>query len=218
MRASTAFAVASLLLVGSAGAASGEILLDYRDERFVAGTPFYAAAERRRIAAVLSQVSDDEARALGDDFAILGDAPGSFTGEGRREHVHLLQSEPAIAIEPFPDAPAPLLLVTDGEGRASVFALPGDVQYQRLVAAGDGNGDGRDEILLETAFVNMGQSTVALDVVRLDEAGSAVVENTLTDVLFDGCEAPVGPRERHASTVSATEAGFVAERFGEGCD
>lgn len=196
--------------------AAAEILLDYRDAAFLSGNPFYPQAKRAEIAAALKTAPDGLADALGADFALRGDATGSFAATGSAEHVYLVQEEAAVAIEPFPDAAAPVLVVLrDGEP-AGFYRLGKEVQYQRLVAAADIDGDGKDEVFLETSFTNMGQTTMSLDVVSLREGGTAEVVQTLSEIYQDGCENPVGARERKASTISVSK-GVTAESYTQAC-
>lgn len=197
------------LLLAGAAQAEGEVLLDYRDTAFTSGQAFYAQPDRRRIAALLKTASPEAARDMGETFAILGDADGTFAnGSGR---VYLIQSRAPAAIEPFPNGPAPVLLVTGQGEAAQLFRLPPDVQYQRLVAAADGNGDRRDEVLLEASFTNMGQTTTALDVIRLEADGTAKPVQTLRDVALDACDNPSGERTRSAATVRIGPEGFEAK-------
>ena len=196
--------------------AAADVLLDYRDEAFRSGSPYYSAPERNVVGAALQKAPGEVAKRFSEDFALLGDASGAFTEPGSHEQVYLVQEKAAVAIEPFPDTGAPLLVVLRDKEPVGFFSLPGDVQYQRLVAAGDADGDGRDEVFLEASFMNMGQTSVSLDIASLDKAGDARIVKTLRDVYSDGCENPVGARERKAATVSL-DGGPRVESFGEPC-
>lgn len=194
--------------------AAAEVLLDYGDAAFLSGSPFYSQAEQRRIAAALAE--GPEAARFADGFAVRGDATGAFTRAGTHERVFLIQEEAASALEPFPETGAPVLLILDGDEPFGLRRLPDDVQYQRLVAAADTDGDGRDEIFLETSFMNMGQTTMSLDVASIGDGETATILETLEEVYFDGCENPAGDRTRSAATISVAD-GVVAERFDEAC-
>lgn len=216
MQRQTVLLSAAVVLVSSVVPAAAEILLDYRDAAFLSGNPFYSQAERAEIAAALKEAPDGLADDLGEDFALRGDATGAFTASGATERITLVQEEAAVAIEPFPDAAAPVLVVMRGAEPAGFYALGKDVQYQRLVASADVDGDGRDEVFVETSFTNMGQTTMSIDVVSLREGGTAEIVQTLSDVYYDGCENPVGTRERKASTITVGP-GVTAESFSESC-
>ncbi len=211
----------STLITGLAAAATlvalpaaAEVLLDYRDAAFLSGSPFYSEAEQRRIAAALAQ--GPEAERFADGFALRGDATGAFTQAGAQERVFLIQEEAASAIEPFPETGAPVLLILRGDEPVGLRRLADDVQYQRLVAAADTDGDGRDEVFLETSFMNMGQTTMSLDVASIGDGETATILQTLDEVYYDGCENPAGERERSAATISVAD-GASAERFEEAC-
>ena len=77
--------------------------------------------------------------------------------QGARERIYLVQASRPVAIDPFPKAVAPVLVLLGEDAPARFFRLPADVQYQRLVAAADADRDGRSEVLLESTFMNMGE-------------------------------------------------------------
>lgn len=198
---------AAVMLAAGPAPAAEDVILDYRDDAFLTGQAFYSEAERREVGSLLKAAAPEAAAEMGEDFVILGDAGGSFPEGGK--HVHLIQEKAPVAIEPFPDEAPPVLLVTGGRS-ATVFRLPQDVQYHRLVAAADGDADGQDEILLESSFTNMGQTVTALDVVRLDGGGQAAVALTLKDVHVEACDNPQGETTRSASTIRVGAKGFEA--------
>lgn len=205
-------------LLGVAPAlAADETVLDYRDHAFVAGSPFYSAADRTRLGSLMKEGDAAAARDMGDNFAVLGDAEGAFTGKNASERIYLIQKSAPVAINPFPQGPAPALLVTRGGKFAAIFRLPRNVQYQRLVAAADGNGDGRDEVLLETTFMNMGQMVSSVDVVGLGGNGDARVTQKLPEVHVDACDNPSGKRERVAATIAIGAGGFEARPHAQKC-
>ncbi|WP_062228146.1 hypothetical protein [Aureimonas frigidaquae] len=208
--------LAAALALGILPARADETLLDYRDAAFLAGSPYYSAADSRMIKAALAAAPGNAAKRLADDFVLRGDAAGSFSTAGAQERVYLVQAEAAVAIDPFPDAPPPLLVVMRGTDAAGIHVLPDGVQYQRLVAAADTDGDGLDEVFLETSFMNMGQTSMSLDVAALLADGGARIVESVTEVYYDGCDNPAGARERKAATISLHD-GIQVERFEEGC-
>ena len=206
---------AAILSVGTLPS-TAQVLLDYRDEAFLSGSPFYSAAEQSAIAAALQQAPAEIAGRFAEGFVIRGDAVGTFTQADAKERIFLIQDEAANSIEPFPETGAPMLLVMRGAEPVGFELLPGDVQYQRLVAAADVDGDGRDEVFLETSFVNMGQTMMSVDVAAIGTDGTAKIVETLNDVYVDGCDNPVGERLRTASTISV-EDGLNTQSFDEPC-
>lgn len=209
--------ILALSLVAMPALAQQTALLDYGNDDFVTGRQFYSEVDRARIATALDSVANDATRAMGKDFVILGDAAGAFSAPGTQEHIYLIQKEAPVAIDPFPKGPAPLLLALKDDGIAGVWTLPADGQYQRLVAAADGNGDGRSEVLLEGAFMNMGELNMSVDVATLDDKGQATVQQTLSEVLIDSCENEGGTKTRKAATVSVGPDGFTTEQRDIGC-
>ncbi len=212
-----ALAVLPMSLAAGLVLAQPEPLLDYRDTAFLTGSAYYSQAERRQVAKAVKTGPEALVRALGDDFAILGDADGAFSAPGRTERIYLVQKRAPLAIQPFPDGPPPALVALHAGEPVAVYALPADVQYQRLVAAADSNGDGRDEVLLEASSMNMGQMIVALDAIRLGQPGEATVAQTLPEVYADACDNPKGAKTRRAATITVQAQGFVAEAHELGC-
>lgn len=201
------FLLPALLALGAGPAlAQSEPLLDYGDPAFTSGQAFYSAAERRRIGALLKKADPKLAGELGESFVLLGDAEGAFPEPGSR--VYLIQTRNPPASEPFPEGVVPVLLVTGKDGAATAFRLPHDMSYQRLVAAADGDRDGRDEVLVETSSTNMGQTVTSLYVVALDEDATARPVRQLEEVQYEGCDNPIGERSRSVSTISVGPDGY----------
>jgi hypothetical protein len=65
--------------------------------------------------------------------------------------------------------------------------------------------------------MNMGQTSMALDVVALGKDGSATVAQTLQEIYQDGCGNPTGERRRAASVIALSSHGITAERHEEAC-
>ena len=216
MKSKLLIGIATAILAAGTLPSTAQVLLDYRDEAFLSGSPFYSAAERSEIAAALQQTPAETAARVAEGFVISGDAVGAFTQADAEERILLIQDKAANSIEPFPQIGAPMLLIMRGAEPAGFQLLPGDVQYQRLVAAADVDGDGRDEVFLETSFVNMGQTMMSVDVAAIGTDGTAKIVETLNDVYVDGCDNPVGERLRTASTISV-EDGLNTQSFDEPC-
>lgn len=202
-------AIASLLIATPALAQDTGVMLDYRDAEFLLGQAFYAKSEVEGVADLLANAPDAVQDDLGKDFTIVGDSEGAFTKKNARQHLYLIQAQAAVALEPFPDEPAPVLLITE-EGEAPIIhGLPEDVQFQRLPASADVDGDGLKDIVLETSFMNMGQSVTSLSVFSVGEEPRLI--QTLDEVYFDGCGNPAGDKTKHAATITMADGKLVAE-------
>ncbi len=203
MRLSPVLPVATVLISTAAVAASDtKPLLDYRDAAFRERRAEYPASERERITRALAGQSDLR-QEMGETFVILGDARGAFSRAGASARVFLVQTKAPLAIEPFPDAPAPVLVVLVEGGPPGFFRLPKDVQYQRLVGAADADRDGRDEVLLESSFMNMGSFVTTVTAARLDPTNaSAAPVQVLQNVVADACDAASGRKSLSAATVT----------------
>ena len=216
MKSKLLIGIAATILGASTLPSTAQVLLDYRDEAFLAGSPFYSAAEQSEIAAALQQAPAEIAARFAEEFVVRGDAVGTFTQTDAEERIFLIQDQAANSIEPFPQTGAPMLLTMRGAEPVGFQLLPGDVQYQRLVAVADVDGDGRDEVFLETSFMNMGQTTMSVDVAAIGTDGTTKIVETIHEVYVDGCDNPVGERLRTASTISV-EGGLNTQSFDEPC-
>ncbi|MGU3494630.1 hypothetical protein ACLBXM_11360 [Xanthobacteraceae bacterium A53D] len=194
-------ALGTVLLPGSAGAAT---VIDYAKASSRA-----VAAPARPDAAVLAALAQAPAalrNPLGAAPVSLGQASGAFTAPGAKEVAYLLS-----AGRPSPmgrDIIPQLVLVMAGETLAGAYALPPSAGYDALKGAVAG-ADGRRDLLLEGSFMNMGQSVVSLDVVRLGP-DTATVQRTLKEVYFDGCDNPQGEREKRAATIRIGDDGKLS--------
>jgi hypothetical protein len=209
------------LALGAVPAAAAEIVLDYRRPGLRDARPSIGEAERARVARALAEEAPPAIREdMGPSFAILGEGRGAFTGPGAEERIYLVQRKAPVAIEPFPNEPAPVLLVLGAKGPARFHRLATKDQFQRLAAIGDAERDGRDEILLESSFTNMGETVTALTAVRLDPAkGIAEAFQTIPDVVADRCDGPKRQRSLSAATISRDGTGaFAAQRHKLACD
>lgn len=192
-------------------------IVDYRDHSFLVGSPFYSQVDRQKISDALKKAPGDPSGQMGNDFAILGDADGAYTARDANERIYLIQSAAPAAIDPFPQGVEPVLLVTNGGAFVQSYRLPKDIQYQRLIAAADSDGDGIDEVLLEMSFMNMGQLVTSVNVIGLKD-GKASVKQALQEVYSDSCENEGGEKKRVASTISIADKLFKAEPHDVDCD
>lgn len=108
--------------------------------------------------------------------------------------------------------------MTIKDSRTSVWKLPSELRYQRIAGTVDADRDGRDELLLEAVFYNMGQSIISVDLVALGANGGAAVRQNLKDVVTDNCDNPVGKREKRASTIALGNNGkLIAKQYSQRC-
>jgi hypothetical protein len=208
--------------IGLAGGALAETrpVLDYRDQAFSTREPRYSPSERARLDRAMAEQAPASLRdEIGRTFVVLGDAAGAFSRQGARERIYLVQASRPVAIDPFPKAAAPVLVLLGEDAPARFFRLPADIRYQRLVAAADADRDGRSEVLHESTFMNMGEVATAVTAVRLDpDRASAAPVQILRDVFMDRCDLGAGRRARSAATVSLGEGGAFATRlYALGC-
>ncbi|GJD54499.1 hypothetical protein [Methylobacterium dankookense] len=209
------FAAGFVALLGSPGMAAPRLVLDYRNPQVRTQWPSYAPAERAAVARALEGAPEAIRTDMGRSFAIIGDARGAYTTTGTRERIYLIQQKAPVAIDPFPNAPAPVLLVLAEGAAPRFYRLTTKAQFQRLVASADADRDGRDEVLLESTVMNMGQSISAVTVLRLDPATETAPEvQTLPEVVSESCDAGRGPRTRTVAAITVAEGGgFQAQRF-----
>lgn len=85
------------------------VVLDYRNRPFRDAAPAANAADKARVTAALASVPGDAAKALGKDFVVLGQAKGKLAKAGDVEFF-LLSLKPPVAAEPFPQAPAQVIV------------------------------------------------------------------------------------------------------------
>ncbi len=197
-----------VLALALPAAAARQTVLDYRKE--TSQRPPAVTAKTR---ATLASAMPGHPR----DVAVLSHARGSFSNAGIREDIYLVVDKAPVASEPFAQGPAQLLM-TIKDGRTSVWKLPAELRYQRIVGTVDADRDGRGELLLEAGFYNMGQSVVSVDLIALGANGSVVIRQSLKDVVTDSCDNPVGKREKRASTIALDDDGkLVAKQYSQKC-
>lgn len=192
---------AAVMFAATTSRAEEQVILDYQDPQFRMAMPGSNAAERRHIAMALRSVATEEIKALGNDFVILGGAEGKLFGAGEVDF-HLISSEEPVAIEPFVDRPAQVILALKNDQAAGSFHLPEELQFTRVVGAVDIDGDGASEVLLEANTMNMGELHTAVYAIRLEGEMKASVAQMLSGAFVDTCDTPHGERSRIAMSIS----------------
>lgn len=192
-----------------AAAAPGTVL-DYRRDE-AARAPVVSPREREALAEAVGESLRTKS------WVVLGRARGAFSVAKASEDLYLVADRAPVAAEPFPDGPGQLL-VAIGPGGASVYRLPAAMRYQRIAGTVDADRDGRGEVLLESAFYNMGQSVTSVDLVGLGSGGETTLRQSLQAVASDSCDNRGGKRERRASTIALGDDGrLVAQSHALGC-
>jgi hypothetical protein len=191
-------------------AAAPQPILDYRKP--TAERPPTVSAQTRAILARAMMEATGKKTVV-----VLGHVRGAFSAAGGSDDLYLVADKGPVAAEPFPEGQAQLL-VAIRDGRTAVYKLPADIGYQRIAGTVDTDRDGRGEVLLETASYNMGQSVNSVDLVALGTDGGAAIRQSLEQVAYDGCDNPVGKREKSASTVALGDDGkLVATPHSQRC-
>lgn len=196
------------LAVALPAAAAPRAILDYRKDSSERQPTVLSTTRATLIGAMAGHAKD---------VVVLSHVRGSFSAAGSSEDLYLVADRAPVAAEPFP-AGQPQLLVTIRDGRALVWKLPAELRYQRIAGAVDADRDGRGEVLLETAFYNMGQSVISVDLVGLGADGGVAVRQSLKEIVVDTCDNRVGKRERRASTIALGDDGkLVATPHSQRC-
>lgn len=205
--------VSSIFVVGtclgqSADVAADELVLDYRDTNFRSGQAFYSAPVRQRIESALSMAPDPIRNSLGEKFVVLGDAPLPTPKNEGHGVLYLLSTRGPIAAEPFPEGIKQYLAVLEDNQLRGIYPLPEDAAYGRLVGVVKLTDRTSHGALLESSFFNMGQSVTTVDLVQLNSSG-AVVTQSFKNAYYDGCDNPVGVKERTAATITQNRRGAL---------
>ena len=129
----------------------------------------------------------------------------------------LLSEKPPIAAEPFPQAPAQVIVALKGKDVVGTYVIPAARQYAKLVGAVDMDGDGASEVLLEGRGYNMGQLITAVDAVKLEANGTTRVAQSIPEVYADSRENPAGKKSRSAKTISLRGGKLVETVHPEKC-
>ena len=173
MKNVTCATAAFALLLATSGLAQAQdgVVLDYTKRGFRDAEPAVAAADKTRVTSALASVPSDPVKALGKNPVVLGHAKGKSPQAGDVDFF-LLSEKPPIAAEPFPQAPAQVIVALKGKDVVGSYVIPAARQYAKLVGAVDMDGDGASEVLLEGSGYNMGQLVMAVDAVKLDANGN----------------------------------------------
>ena len=153
-----AAAVALLLATSSLAQAQDGVVLDYTKRGFRDAEPAVAAADKTRVTSALASVQSDPVKALGKNLVVLGHAKGKSPKAGDVDFF-LLSEKPPIAAEPFPQAPAQVIVALKGKDVVGAYVIPAARQYAKLVGAVDMDGDGASEVLLEGAATTWASSS-----------------------------------------------------------
>ena len=211
-----AAAVALLLATSGLAQAQDGVVLDYTKRGFRDAEPAVAAADKTRVSSALASVQSDPVKALGKNRVLLGHARGK-SPKAEDVDFFLLSEKPPVAAEPFPQAPAQVIVALKGKDVVGTYVIPAARQYARLVGAVDMDGDGASEVLLEGSGYNMGQLIMAVDAVKLEANGTTRVAQSIPEVYSDSCENPVGQKVRSAKTISLRGGKLVETVHPEKC-
>lgn len=164
----------------SPGAERGSgVLFDYRRERPGHQAPTLDAQLRRRIIQAAYGAS-----AAPDDYSINSHSSGSFTSQGAREKVYLVQRGGPVAADPN-GAQDLALVVFDASDQLVAKFKTGDFNF--VIATTDTNGDGINELLLEGSFYNMGTLGSSARLVELKSKQLRLIE-TFEGVYENSCD------------------------------
>jgi len=195
--------VACALLLALSGVAQAQdvVVLDYTKPGVLTAKPTIDPADQARVSAALASMPSDAVKALGKDRVVLGHAKGKSPKAGDVDFF-LLSQRPPVAAEPFPEAPAQVIVALKGKDVVGTHVLPASRQFAKLVGAVDLDGDSASEVLVEGSGYNMGQLIVAVHVIKLDANGTTRVVQSIPEVYADSCENPAGKKTRSAKTIS----------------
>jgi hypothetical protein len=218
MKNVTCATAAFALLLATSGLAQAQdgVVLDYTKRGFRDAEPAVAAADKTRVTSALASFQSEPVKALGKNLVVLGRAKGKSPKAGDVDFF-LLSEKPPIAAEPFPQAPAQVIVALKGKDVVGSYVIPAARQYAKLVGAVDMDGDGASEVLLEGSGYNMGQLITAVDAVKLEANGSTRVAQSIPEVYADSCENPVGKKSRSAKTISLRGGKLVETVHPEKC-
>jgi hypothetical protein len=166
-------------------------LLDNRKEQVDEPPRVDAETQRRILQAVYGP------RAETGDYSINSRASGSFTREGQKETVYLLQPGGPVAADPN-GAQDLTLAIFDGANQLAAKIKSRDFNF--IIGTSDVNGDGVNELLLEGSFFNMGTLGSSARLVELKDKRLKIIKD------FDGvyenpCE---GDPSEHVNAVLIT--------------
>ncbi|HEY0100539.1 MAG TPA: hypothetical protein VGB76_16455, partial [Pyrinomonadaceae bacterium] len=144
------------------------VLIDYRKGQPDHRTPPLDAQLRRRIVQ-----SAYGAKAAPDDYSINSNSSGSFTAQGARETVYLVQRGGAVAADPNGAQDLALVVFDASEQLVAKFKTS---DFNFIAATSDTDGDGVNELLLEGSFYNMGTLGSSARLVELKSKQLRLIE------------------------------------------
>jgi hypothetical protein len=175
--------------------ASG-VLIDYRKERPNHKAPPLEAGLRRRIIQAAYG-----ARAAPDDYSINSHSSGSFTAQGAREKVYLVQRGGPVASDPNGAQDLALVVFDTSDQFVARFRTS---DFNFIIATSDTNGDGVNELLLEGSFYNMGTLGSSARLVELKSKQLRLIE-TFEGTYENPCDAD------SASQITAAAITYAAD-------
>jgi hypothetical protein len=153
-------------------------LLDNRKEQVDEPPRVDAETQRRILQAVYGP------RAETGDYSINSRASGSFTREGQKETVYLLQPGGPVAADPN-GAQDLTLAIFDEANQLAAKIKSRDFNF--IIGTSDMNGDGVNELLLEGSFFNMGTLGSSARLVELKDKRLKIIKD-FDSVYENPCE------------------------------
>lgn len=185
-------------------AAEQDIVLDLRQE-----TPEFQAdaEETRRIVAATFGAGAPE------DLELTARASGHFTSTDQTQTAYILLRRAAMQPRGHEIA-KPMLAVFDPDGRILTQFV---VDFWRIAAVADVDGDGVDELLLASDVLHMGLFATSIELVSVRD-GDVKVLQSFPEVFMDTCEQSVSKRFVEANVFMRGRSGLVAETYRADCD
>ena len=127
MKNVTCATAAFALLLATSGLAQAQdgVVLDYTKRGFRDAEPAVAAADKTRVSSALASFPSDPVKALGKNLVVLGHAKGKSPKAGDVDFF-LFAEKPPIAAEPFPKAPAQVIVALKGKDVVGTYVIPAD--------------------------------------------------------------------------------------------
>lgn len=164
--------------------------------------------------ALLSVINGTDA-ASGDRIETVWD--GAFTQAGASQRAVLVAHDGGPAsIVPFP-TPSTLVVLEDGKVVSRLDLPKDDAGYQWIAGVADVGMDGIDELLLRSAWLQMGESGSSFKLVSLED-GQYRPGQTFENAGHNDCDAPnAGDPKVEASVISLQAGQLVARKYRAGC-
>ena len=137
------------------------------------------------------------AKAAPDDYHINSSASGSFTRQGARERIYLIQRGAPVASDPGGAQDLTLVVFDEGGQLVAKFKT---ADFNLIIMTRDTDGDGCDELLLEGSFFNMGTLDSSVRLVELKSKQLRLIE-TFGGVYENPCE---GDPDSHITAAAIT--------------